>query len=113
MIKKIGKWYKIMAKYFGPKKGDHGLSQLQKHIIALGKKNDGVVSVRDVLVVYYGFKPHRSLEGLRASAIVFRKKNIGTSRYNSANVAVCKAFNRLCDRGMAIRIHGGIKLKNG
>jgi hypothetical protein len=101
-----------MANFFTPKKRDN-LSPLQCCILTLGKKNGGIVLARDVLIEYYGFKPVRDPSCLNAGAIVFRKADIGIGRYNAATVAVCKAFNRLVERGVAIRIFSGIRLKAG
>jgi hypothetical protein len=97
-----------MANFYIPKKS--GLSQLQKSIFSLARKQGGTVLIRDVLIAYYGFKPIRNPFKLKPGAIVFNKTNIGIDRYNSASVAVCKAFNRLVRRGMGVRILNGIRI---
>jgi hypothetical protein len=101
-----------MANFFTPKKRDN-LSPLQCCILTLGKKNGGIVLARDVLIEYYGFVPNRDPSCLNAGAIVFNKSDIGFGRYNSASVAVCKAFNRLVKRGVARKIYSGIQLIPG
>lgn len=98
-----------MANLLTPKKRDN-LSQLERCILSLGKQKGSTVLARDVLIEYYDFTPIRDPSGLKAGAIVFRKSDIGVGRYNSASVAVCKAFNRLVRRGMATRIFSGIRL---
>jgi hypothetical protein len=101
-----------MANFCTPKKRDN-LSPLQCCILTLGKKNDGIVLARDVLIEYYGFVPNRDPSCLNAGALVFNKSDIGLGRYNSASVAVCKAFNRLVERGVARKIYSGIQLIRG
>jgi hypothetical protein len=59
------------------------------------------------------FVPNRDPSCLNAGAIVFNKSHIGFGRYNSASVAVCKAFNRLVKRGVAMKIYSGIQLIPG
>ena len=97
-----------MANSCSPKKERRGLSHLQRYILAVAESQGGEVLARDILAHYYGFKPYRSFDGLRQNSLVFKKSDIGPARYNAATVAVCKAFNRLCERGVAERIHGGI-----
>jgi len=91
------------------KRGDRGLSRLQRSILSLVRKKGGAVLARDVLVEYYGFTPYRSLEGIPAGCLVFRKSAI--VGYSSATVGVCKAFNRLVKRGLAARRLGGVQVK--
>ena len=100
-----------MANFHTPIKSDR-LSELQRCILNLGKKNGGIVVARDVLIEYYGFFPIRDPSCLKNGAPVFNKSDIGFGRYNAATVAVCKAFNRLVARGVAIRIFSGIRLKD-
>ena len=88
------------------------LSPLQTMIISIAKDNSGSVCARDVLIHYYGFKPVRDPNGLRRGQPVFKKDAIGFNLYNARTVSVCKAFNRLVNRGLAIRTYGGIRLKN-
>ena len=66
-----------------------------------------------MLINHYGFPPVRDPSCLRTGAIVFNKSDIGFGRYNSASVAVCKAFNRFVKRGAAKKIYGGIQLIPG
>jgi len=101
-----------MANFLAPKKRNQkGLSSLQKNILSLAREQGGEVHARDVLISYYGFSPYRNPEGVRQGCFVFRKPEIGFSRYNAKTVAVCKSFNRLINRGLAWKIHGGIRLK--
>lgn len=95
-----------------------GLGQTQRAILRIGFKrsvsgqNDAVVSARDILITHYGFPPIRSLKSARRNAIMFRKADIGPSRYNSVSVAVCHSFNGLMRRGLVERARwgGGFKL---
>jgi len=101
-----------MANFLTPKKRNQkGLSSLQKNILSLAREQGGEVHARDVLISYYRFRPYRNPEGVRQGCIVFRKPEIGFNRYNAKTVAVCKSFNRLINRGLARKIHGGIRLK--
>ncbi len=101
-----------MANFWTPKKRNQkGLSSLQKNILSLAREQGGEVHARDVLISYYGFRPYRNPEGVRQGCFVFSKSEIGFNRYNAKTVAVCKAFNRLINRGLAWKIHGGIRLK--
>jgi hypothetical protein len=97
-----------MANNFSPKKERRGLSRLQRHILDLAEIQGGEVLACDILVSYYGFRPYRVIGVLRQGAHLFRKSEIGPACYNAATVAVCKAFNRLCERGLVKRIDGGI-----
>ena len=99
-----------MANFTCPKKKSQGLSCLQRYILTVANAKGGEVLARDILVRYYGFKPYRSLDGLRPGALAFRKSAIGLARYNAATVAVCKSFNRICARGLAKRILSGISV---
>lgn len=99
-----------MANFSTPKKrGQKCFSKLQQTIIALARKKGGEVLARDVLIEYYGFNTYRPPYGLRPGCTVFKKSSIAS--YNSATVAVCKAFNRLVKRGVARRTHGGVRLR--
>ncbi len=101
-----------MANFFTPKKRTRrGLSALQRFILSLGKKQGGEVLARDVLIHYYGFTPFRNPELVKPEGMVFRKSDVGFVRYNSKTVTVCKSFNRIVKRGLAYRIHSGIRLK--
>jgi hypothetical protein len=103
-----------MANYLTPKKrARKGLSPLHRFILSLAWKQSGEVLAREVLIEYFGFSPFRNPEWGRRGATVFRKSDIGLARYNSKTVTVCKAFNRLVDRGLAIRIYSGICLRTG
>ena len=77
----------------------------------MAKEKGRQILARDVLINFYKFKPFRDPNGVRQGVIVFNKSDIGYARYNAATVAVCKAFNRLINRGLALKIHGGIRLK--
>jgi hypothetical protein len=101
-----------MANLYTPKKRAN-LSPLQRCILTFGEKNGGTVLARDVLIEYYGFVPNRDPSCLNVGALVFNKSDIGFGRYNSASVAVCKAFNRLVKRGFARKIYSGIELIPG
>ncbi len=89
-----------------------GLGKLQRSILALAEKQDGEVFARDVLIHVFGFRPFRRIfmQWPRPGALVFRKADIGSARYNSASVSICKSFNRLVRRRLAERISGGIRL---
>ena len=88
-----------------------GLGRLQKFILDLAREQGGEVLARDVLMKYYGFIPGRSPIDIRGGCPVFNKSRI--AGYSTATVAVCKAFNRLVSRGLALRSHGRIHLKGG
>jgi len=101
-----------MANFYTPKKRNQkGLSSLQKNILSLAREQGGEVHARDVLISHYEFQPYRNPEGVNQGCFVFRKPEIGFSRYNAKTVAVCKSFNRLINRGLAVKIYGGIRLK--
>jgi hypothetical protein len=99
-----------MANLYTPKKKSQGLSQLQRRILDMANAQGGEVLARDILIDYYGFKPYRNPQELNPGALVFRKSDIGHARYNAATVTVCKALNRLCERGLAKRIRSGISI---
>jgi len=90
-----------------------GLSNLQKFILSLANKQGGIVLARDVLIHHYGFTPSCNPSAVRAGGIVFDKATIGHRRYRSASTAVCKPFNRLVDRELAVRILSGIRVDAG
>lgn len=74
-------------------------------------RNQGHISARDVLAEVYGFPVTVNLRNVREGALIFDCEAIGINRYQSASVAVCKAFNRLAHRSLADRIYNhGIKL---
>lgn len=99
----------IMANSTPHERSDN-ISRLQHCILSLARKNEGIVLARDVLVEYYAFNPFRDPSSPGVGAVVFRKADIGVNRYNAASVAVCKAFNRLVQRGMATKIFSGIRV---
>jgi hypothetical protein len=87
-----------------------GLSELQKAIliIALGNSDGfykfGHVRNYEVLERFYGFPAHAPKPSHESgSPQIFNRQEIGISRYRSASVSVVKAFNRLVNRGLAIR----------
>jgi hypothetical protein len=81
-----------------------GLSELQKKILQLAYTNQGNILARDILAEVYGFPPTvTNIKDKRPSAMVFSRKAICEKRYQSASVAVAKAFNRLAARGLARR----------
>jgi hypothetical protein len=99
-----------------------GLSELQKSILKMALRNrnkrngTGDVRNREVLIKFYGFPFHSpSINTTSGSPQIFRRTEIGISRYQSASVAVVKAFNRLAKRGFAIRKynHGIILTEEG
>ena len=86
------------------------LSELQKEIlkIAYRNKDSGIEGVtnREVLIEVYKFHAHSpGPTNTSGSPQIFNRKEIGLSRYKSASVSVVKAFNRLADRGLALRKH--------
>jgi hypothetical protein len=80
-----------------------GLSKLQKFILCEGYKTPGGMTNRRMLIAYYGFEPARKYQ--KSLNIYFDVGQIGKARYNSASVAVVKAFNRLAARGLAERVY--------
>jgi hypothetical protein len=102
-----------MANFYRPKKDAalKGLSFLQKDILSLAKEQGGEVLARDVLIAHYKFKACCNPKTTRQGCLVFGKAQIGFARYNACTVAVCKAFNRLIERGLAIKIRSGIRLR--
>jgi len=88
-----------------------GLSDLQKSILIqaykkleqIGEYEDdkitGMLQAPEVLVEYYGWEPKKGVLRLRWQN--FSKEKIGSERYNSANAAVSKSFQRLEARGLA------------
>ena len=87
-----------------------GLSELQKFILIMAYRNQdrGYESVyvknRDVLIEVYKFPFHSpSANTSSGTPQIFKRQEIGISRYRSASVSVVKAFNRLVNRGLAIR----------
>lgn len=99
-----------------------GLSELQREILKWGylenerrrkiyRYRRADVGARDVLILYYKFKPVVPVNDEYLGQKVFSRKLIGLRRYKAAMVAVVKSFNRLCDRGLAERRWAyGIKL---
>ena len=87
-----------------------GLSNLQKFILSLANKQGGIVFARDVLIHFYGFVPSRNPAAVKVGGMVFDKSAIGFRCYRSATTSTCKAFNRLCKRGLAVRIFSGIRV---
>jgi hypothetical protein len=99
-----------------------GLSELQKSILKLALRNRnrrngaGDVKNREVLIKIYKFPFHSpSVNTTSGTPQIFRRAEIGISRYRSASVSVVKAFNRLIKRGLAIRKynHGIILTEEG
>ena len=90
-----------------------GLSRLQKSILSLAGKQGGTVLARDVLIHFYGFNPSRNPSSVKTGVMVLDKTVIGYRRYRSATTAVCKAFNRLVARGLAVRTFSGIRVVPG
>jgi len=81
-----------------------GLSKLQKSILQLAYRNQGNILARDVLARVYRFPATAgNIRGKKVGALVFNRKVIGERRYQSASVAVARAFNRLAARGLAHR----------
>ena len=85
------------------------LSKLQKAVLiqayqnCTGERNwltlePADVSNREVLARIYGFSV-KKLSG----KIIFDRRKIGFNRYRSASVTVAKCFNRLVNRGGAVR----------
>ena len=99
-----------------------GLSELQKSILIMAYRNRrgrygaGDVKNREVLIEVYKF-PFQSPSADTTSGTpqIFNRQEIGISRYRSASVSVVKAFNRLVNRGLAIRKqnHGIILTEEG
>jgi hypothetical protein len=83
-----------------------GLSELQKSILKIAYRDQerGYVKNRDVLIEVYKFPFHSpSADTTSGTPQIFKRQEIGISRYRSASVSVVKAFNRLVGRGLAIR----------
>ena len=81
-----------------------GLSELQKNILQLAYTKQGSVLARDILAEVYGFPATvTNIKSKEVGAMIFSRKAIGEKRYQSASVAVAKAFNRLVARGLARR----------
>jgi hypothetical protein len=99
-----------------------GLSELQKSILRMAYQNrrggygSGDVKNREVLIEVYRFPFHSpSADTSSGTPQIFKRQEIGISRYRSASVSVAKAFNRLVKRGLAIRKynHGIILTEEG
>ena len=99
-----------------------GLSELQKSILKMAYRNRGQrcecgdVKNRDVLIEVYKFPFHSpSADTSSGTPQIFKRQEIGICRYRSASVSVVKAFNRLVNRGLAIRKqnHGIILTEEG
>ena len=85
-----------------------GLSELQKSILKMAYRDrgegSGYVKNGGVLIEVYGFPFHApSAYTTSGTPQIFKRQEIGISRYRSASVSVVKAFNRLVNRGLAIR----------
>jgi hypothetical protein len=85
-----------------------GLSELQKSILKMAFRDrgegSGFVKNGGVLIEVYGFPFHSpSVNTTSGSPQIFRRQEIGISRYRSGSVSVVKAFNRLVNRGLAVR----------
>lgn len=80
-----------------------GLSKLQKKILKMAQREQGRILPRDVLVEFYGFPVEVEPNSVRSGCLVFNRRAIGLKRYKAASVSVCKAFNRLTDRGLTER----------
>ena len=85
------------------------LSKLQKAILILAHQNrtgqrswltlePADISNREVLARIYGFSVNKF-----SGKIIFDRHEIGFNRYRAASVAVAKCFNRLANRGVAVR----------
>jgi len=99
-----------------------GLSELQKFILIMAYRNrhrsfeSGDVKNREVLIEVYKFPFHSpSANTSSGTPQIFKRQEIGICRYRSASVSVVKAFNRLVNRGLAIRKqnHGIILTEEG
>ena len=97
-----------------------GLSELQKSILKMAYRDrgegSGYVKNGGVLIEVYGFPFHSpSVYTTSGTPQIFKRQEIGISRYRSASVSVVKAFNRLVKRGLAIRKynHGIILTEKG
>lgn len=111
-----------------------GLSDLQKSILIQAYKKleqigayvdgkyYGMLFTAEVLAEYYGFEMQilywqdgePVLKDIDIGSQNFSKEQIGSKRYNSANAAVSKAFQRLEARGLITRyysITGHVLLK--
>lgn len=89
---------------------DKGLSKLQKSILKMAYQNQdrgyeyGHVKNKDILIEIYRFPVHSPLaDSTSGSPKLFKRREIGISRYRFASVSVVKSFNRLVKRGLAIR----------
>ena len=81
-----------------------GLSELQKSILKMAYRDRGNVENKDVLIEFYKFPAHApGPSHVSGTPQIFNRQEIGISRYRSASVSVVKAFNRLVNRGLAIR----------
>jgi hypothetical protein len=83
-----------------------GLSELQKSILIMAYRNRArrYVENKDVLIEFYKFPPHApGPSHVSGTPQIFNRNEIGINRYRSASVSVVKAFNRLVNRGLAIR----------
>ena len=97
-----------------------GLSELQKSILKMAYRDrgegSGYVKNGGVLIEVYGFPFHApSAYTTSGTPQIFKRQEIGISRYRSASVSVVKAFNRLVKRGLAVRIynHGIVLTPDG
>ena len=97
-----------------------GLSDIQRSILKMAYRDrgegSGFVKNGGVLIEVYGFPFHSpSVNTTSGSPQIFRRQEIGISRYRSGSVSVVKAFNRLVKRGLAIRKynHGIILTEEG
>lgn len=79
------------------------LSRLQKTILALGLENvEGYVTAAAVKSRHYGFPLRR-----RGRTFFFDRSEIGHARYNVVAVTIANSFNRLAQRGLAVRLYTG------
>ena len=99
-----------------------GLSRLQRYILKIAYRNRGgfykfgYVRNYEILIGYYNFPPHAPKPShMSGTPQIFNRHEIGTNRYRSASVSVVKAFNRLVNRGLAVRKynHGIILTEEG
>jgi hypothetical protein len=93
-----------------------GISELQKSILKMAYRNQRNVKNKDVLIEFYKFPPHApGPSHVSGTPQIFYRCEIGMNRYNAASVAVVKAFNRLVQRGLAVRKynHGIILTEEG
>lgn len=78
------------------------LSALQRKILNIARTQE-IVGYPDVLTQVYGFAPSGR------GALKFTNHSHLRKRIHSASAAINKAFNRLSERGLVLRVIGGVR----